>query len=105
MVVRSRIERRKGGKTTVSRLDRQFDLIRVRVLFFRSPRFAGPCAPTNRRGDLPLEVTVAQGKSPVGRVAQRRNLALRDRVGEQPAVARASLSPASDRAFGRDNRT
>ena len=78
---------------------------RVRGLFFWVARIFGPCTPTNHRGDLPLEVSAAQGKSPVGRVAQRRNLALRDRVGEQPAVARASLSPASDRAFGRDNRT
>jgi len=74
-------------------------------LFFRSPRFAGPCTPTNHRGDLLLEAIVAQGKSPVGRVVQRGNPALRDRVDEQTAAARASLSPASDRAFGRDNRT
>ncbi len=92
-------------QTTVSRLDRQCDLIRVRGALFSVAPIYFPCTPSNHRGDRPLVVIAAQGKSPVGRVAQRRNLALRDRVGEQPAAARASLSPASDRAFGRDNRT
>jgi len=41
----------------------EFGPIRVRGLFFRSPRFAGPCMPTNHRGDRPLEAIVAQGKS------------------------------------------